>query len=120
MRYFLILWVAPLVLFWGWFGLSAYDLNFGSVYLSRELHDIVMAVYAKTLGIEADAIPQLFASASITDSVLVGAIIAYRWRARWWPRLRGFVEAQIARHRPDYGQSPTPTSAPSDPMRPGG
>jgi Family of unknown function (DUF6105) len=116
MRYFLILWFAPLLLFWGWFALSANDLNFGSIYLSRQLHDIVMAVYAKTLGVEADTIPQMIASATIIDSALVGAIAAFRWRSRWWPRFRGMIEKQFSRDRqPDMTRG-----APSDPVHPEG
>ena len=116
MRYFLILWFAPLLLFWGWFALSANDLNFGSIFLSRQLHDVVMAVYAQTLGVEADTIPRMFASASIIDSTLVGAIVAFRWRERWWPQFRAFAERQFARNaRPEMT-----TDAPSDPVHPEG
>ncbi len=38
MRYLFWLWFMPLSLFWGWFGLSYYDMNFGMLFLRRELH----------------------------------------------------------------------------------
>jgi hypothetical protein len=33
MRYLFWLWFMPLSLFWGWFGLSYYDVNFGMLFL---------------------------------------------------------------------------------------
>ncbi len=37
MRFLFWFWLTPLVLFWGWFGLSYYDINFGLLFLRREL-----------------------------------------------------------------------------------
>lgn len=85
MRYLLILWVVPMVLFWGWYGFSAYDINFGTIFLSRDLHDLVFEIYGRTLGVGPEAIPPLIASATVIDSAIIGAIVAFRWRSRWWP-----------------------------------
>ena len=38
MRYIIALWALPLVIFWGWFGLSYFDMNFGYVMLTRQVH----------------------------------------------------------------------------------
>ncbi len=86
MRTLLALWVAPLVLFWGWYFLSLNDMNFGYVMLSRQLHDLVFELYGEMLGIDPAIIPGMVAKACIFDSFLVAAIVAYRRRrtiARW-------------------------------------
>lgn len=88
MRYLLILWAVPLALFWSWYALSVNDLNFGSIYLSRQLHDMVFAVYAQTLGVAPETIPPMIAWACIVDTGIIGAIAAFRWRAAWWPQTR--------------------------------
>ena len=88
MRYILILWAVPLALFWGWYALSVNDLNFGSIYLSRQLHDAVFAVYGQTLGVAPETIPPMLAWACIVDTGIIGAIAAFRWRAAWWPQTR--------------------------------
>jgi hypothetical protein len=86
MRTLLALWVAPLVLFWGWYFLSLNDMNFGYVMLSRQLHDLVFELYGEMLGIDPAIIPGMVAKACIFDSFLVTGIVAYRYRrriARW-------------------------------------
>jgi Family of unknown function (DUF6105) len=90
MRYVIILWVAPLLLFWGWFGLSFYDINFGYVILSRQLHDLVFKLYGEILGIDPDTIPLLLVRACIFDAFLLGAILAFRRRRQIaeWMRAR--------------------------------
>lgn len=80
MKYVLIAWAAPLALFWGWFFLSANDINFGSIYLSRGLHDLVFELYGNILGIEPATIPWLVAKACIFDTFLLLAIWAFRRR----------------------------------------
>lgn len=87
MRYLLALWLAPLFLFWGWFGLSYYDMNFGYVLLTRQAHDIIFELYGEILGIDPDIIPSMLIKACIFDSFLVAAIVAFRRRRRigeWW------------------------------------
>lgn len=87
MKYFLLLFVLPMTLFWGWFGLSYYDINFGTVALSRELHDMVFGIYANILGVSYETIVSGFIKACIFDTILISAILAYRRRAKikaWW------------------------------------
>ena len=87
MRYVLILWAAPLALFWGWFFLSLNDMNFGYVMLSRQLHDLVFQLYGEILGIDPAAIPGMVAKACVLDSLFLFAILAFRRRkaiAAWY------------------------------------
>jgi len=91
MRTLFILWAAPLGLFWGWFFLSANDINFGSVYLSQELHELVFKVYGQMLGLDPATIPWLVAKACILDTLLILAIWAFRRRTAiraWWAGFR--------------------------------
>jgi hypothetical protein len=80
MRYLIALWVAPLVVFWGWYFLSLNDINFGYVMLSRQLHDLVFQLYGEMLGIDPATIPGLLAKACVFDTFLVGCLIAFRRR----------------------------------------
>mgnify|MGYP001301482982 CR=1 FL=1 len=82
MRTLLLLWAAPLVLFWGWFFLSLNDISFGYVMLSRQLHDLVFKLYGDMLGIDPALIPGMVAKACIFDSLLVLAIWSFRRRRR--------------------------------------
>lgn len=87
MKYLLAFWATPLLLFWGWYFLSLNDINFGSIYLSRQLHDAVFGLYGQILGVDPATIPGLLADAFVFDTFLIGAIIAYRKRAtirQWW------------------------------------
>jgi hypothetical protein len=80
MRYLLVMWAAPLVLFWGWYFLSYYDINFGYVMLSRQLHDLVFELYGEMLGIDPAIIPGMIAKACVFDALIVLAIWAFRRR----------------------------------------
>ena len=102
---YFFLWFAPLAFFWGWYGLSAYDINMGMVFFSRDLHDAVFASLRKYPRCFApDKIPPMIAGASIVDSAIIGAIAAFRWRVEsWFPQARAWVVEQ-------YTQT---TSAPS-------
>lgn len=87
MRYILIFWAVPMGLFWGWYYLSFYDINLGTMFFSRLAHDFVFAVYAHYTGIEATALPGLVAKACVVDTILIFAILAFRRRKRiaeWW------------------------------------
>jgi len=94
MRYVLILWAAPLLLFWGWFGLSFYDINFGYVILSRQLHDLVFQLYGEILGIDPATIPALVAKACIFDTSILLAIFAFRRRRQ----IGGWLQARRRRY----------------------
>ncbi|PSJ61829.1 DUF6105 family protein [Kumtagia ephedrae] len=91
MRWILILWALPLAVFWGWFGLSYYDMNFGYVMLSRGLHDLVFELYGELLGLEPATIPWLLAKAFVIDTLILFGILAFRRRraiAAWIQRRR--------------------------------
>jgi hypothetical protein len=92
MRYLFWLWLTPLSLFWGWFGLSYYDINFGMVFLSRQLHDLVFTIYGNILNVDPAEIPVMFLKACIFDTFLIFGIIAFRKRRQiraWWEKRRG-------------------------------
>ena len=101
MRVLLLLWFVPLVLFWGWFALSANDWSFGYVMLSRELHDVVLGIYARTLGVDVEALPGMIAGACALDSLFIMAIAAFRWRASWLPRARELAREMFASYWQD-------------------
>lgn len=91
MRALLLLWIAPLALFWGWYFLSLNDMNFGYVMLSRQLHDLIFQLYGEMLGIDPALIPGMIAKACIFNSFLVAGIVAFRRRRQisaWWRRQR--------------------------------
>ncbi len=80
MRFLFFIWLIPAVLLSVWFGLSANNIHFGTRIFSRELHDVVMQVYAQTLGVEVHELPGLLWRAVIFDGAIIGAIIAFRKR----------------------------------------
>jgi hypothetical protein len=87
MKWFLFFWAAPLALLGGWYGLSYYDMNFGTFILSRHAHDLVFAIYGKILGLDPKAVPPLIARALVLDSLFVFALMTFRRRAKilaWW------------------------------------
>ncbi|MGN6583607.1 MAG: DUF6105 family protein [Rhizobiaceae bacterium] len=92
MRIILILWAAPVGLFWGWYFLSLNDLSFGCFILSRKVHDFVFDIYGQILGVDPAEIPGFVARACMFDAVLLTALYAFRRRrqiAAWWRRRRG-------------------------------
>ena len=44
------------------------------------MHDITFQIYAQTLGVEVSELPSLFLKALLFDSILIGAIVAFRKR----------------------------------------
>jgi len=91
MRYILLFWALPMGLFWGWYGLSYYDVNFGLLFLSRDVHDFAFAVYGGILNIDPATIPPLVAKACVVDTLLIFAIYGFRRRrdiAAWWHATR--------------------------------
>jgi hypothetical protein len=103
MRYVLALWALPLVLFWGWFGLSFYDINFGYVMLTRQVHDLVFQLYGDTLGIDPAIIPGMVAKACIIDTLIVLAIYAFRRRRQ----IGAWLKAQRERY---LGEASSPSA----------
>ena len=85
MRYLLALWFIPFALFWGWYGLSAYDIDLGSIFLSRDFHDHMFVIYGNMLGVEPTLVPGLIAGAFAVDSAILFGIAAFTSRKDWWP-----------------------------------
>jgi hypothetical protein len=87
MKWILIFWAFPLILLGGWYGLSYYDINFGLLILSRQMHDLVFQIYGQILGLPPQDIPPLVLKAIILDSLVLAAIVAFRRRkmiVAWW------------------------------------
>jgi hypothetical protein len=87
MRYILIFWGLPMGLFWGWYGLSYYDINFGYVFLSRVAHDFAFRFYGAILGVDPAIIPPLVAKACVVDTAIIFGIFGFRRRRQimaWW------------------------------------
>jgi Family of unknown function (DUF6105) len=80
MRYIVMLWALPLVLFWGWFGLSYYNMHFGYVALTRQFHDVIFELYGELLGLDPATIPWLLVRALVFDTFLLLGIWAFRRR----------------------------------------
>lgn len=78
MKWFIALWAAPMALIGSWYTLSYYDLNFGTRFLSRDLHDLVFIVYGNLLGIAPEAVPPLVMKAILVDTALVVGILVLR------------------------------------------
>ena len=116
MKVFLILWIIPIALLGGWYGLSYYDINFGLRILTRDLHDLVFTIYGNLLGIPPETIPPLVLKAIILDTFLVvGLIVLKRRRKQIWAAMRRFFgwtedgEAAIeagATAEPRYSSAP--------------
>lgn len=106
MRYLLIFWALPTSVFWGWYFLSLNDMNFGYLFLSRDVHDLAFQLYGNILGIDPALIPGLVGRACIVDTFLIAAIIAFRnrgpliaWGRARWERYRAEKSAPAVRSR---------------------
>jgi len=96
MRWVFVAWAVPMGLFWGWFTLSYYDMNFGYVMLTRQIHDLFFQLYGDALGIDPATIPPMVAKACILDTLLILGIWAFRrrreiagWTRAKWQRYSG-------------------------------
>lgn len=89
MRYILLFWAAPMSFIWGWYFLSLNDINMGTTFFSRQLHDLVFTIYGNILGMDPDAIPALLARTCLFDTALIFGILAFRKRRaiRDWARI---------------------------------
>lgn len=99
MRYILMFWAVPMGLFWGWFGLSYYDMNFGWLILSRVVHDFAFQFYGDLIGIDPATIPPLVARACVVDTGIIFGIFAWRRRAdirSWWDARRSAITQNAA------------------------
>ncbi|MFI0846233.1 DUF6105 family protein [Mesorhizobium sp. IMUNJ 23232] len=103
MRYILTIWALPLVIFWGWFGLSYYDVNFGYLMLSRQIHDIYFQLAGQIMGVDPASVPWFIAKACLFDTLILLAIWAFRRRRE--------LASWLRRQRERYsGQAPAPDS----------
>ena len=87
MRYILTFWGAPMTFIWGWYFLSLYDINFGTMFFSYEFQQLVMNIYGEILGVDPASIPGLLARACILDTVLILSLYALKRRKdikAWW------------------------------------
>lgn len=87
MKWFLVLWAAPVGSLIAWYGLSYHDISLGFFMLTRETHDLVFQIYGNVLGIAPESIPPLVARALVVDTFIVLGIVAFRKRREiraWW------------------------------------
>jgi hypothetical protein len=82
MKWVLFFWAMPIVVLGGWYTLSYYDINFGYIMLSRQMHDLVFQIYGNALGLPPAIIPGLVMKAVVIDSLVLFAVLAYRRRAK--------------------------------------
>ncbi len=109
MKWFLILWFVPVVLLGSWYGLSYHDMNFGFTMLSRQVHDLVFQIYGNILGIEPETIPPLVFKAVAIDSLLVLAIVMFRYRKaiiKWVRSKRAQYAGQPAENEESLSSAP--------------
>ena len=104
MKYVFTAWASPLVFFWGWYFLSFHDINFGTVYLTRQLHDLVFKLCGAMLNIDPAQIPWMIAEACIFDTFIVLAIWAFR-------RRRELYAWGIERYERHFGMGALPALA---------
>lgn len=103
MRYVLGVWALPLVIFWGWFGLSYYDINFGYLMLSRQVHDLYFQLCGQILGMEPASVPWLILKALVFDTMVLMSIWAFRRRRE--------IATWVRRRRERYAR---PSSSPAE------
>jgi hypothetical protein len=94
MRILIILWAFPLIFFWGWYGLSYFDINFGIAFLNRHTHNVIFALYGQILGMPASEVPFALVKIFAFDSMLVLALAAWRWRKDWYPQTKEWLLTQ--------------------------
>lgn len=97
MRYIIGFWAVPMGFFWGWYFLSLNDINMGTSFFSRQLHDLVFTIYGNILGMDPAVIPGRVAKACVFDTFLIFGIVAFRKRQAiiaWIKSLK--ADAQIA------------------------
>lgn len=105
LRYLVIFFVVPIGLFWTWYGLSYFDINFGLLVFSRFFHDIYFAQAGEIIGVEPGTVPLLIFEACAIDLAAILAIWAFRRRREiraWWSE-RKTPELTSS---PEAGQAP--------------
>lgn len=87
MRWVFAVWAFPMVVIWGWYFLSYYDINFGWIMLTRQVHELVFEIYGNQLGVDPKLVPWLVAEVCIIDTLVIVAIWVFRRRrniAAWF------------------------------------
>lgn len=108
MRWVFAAWALPMGIFWGWYFLSYYDMNFGYVMLTRDAHDLLFQLYGQMLGVEPASIAPLVAKASVLDTLLILAIWAFRRRkdiAAWFASRRASIAERSLRRVREAGRA---------------
>ena len=95
MRWVLILWAAPMGIFWGWYFLSLNDVNFGILMMSRQFHDLFFQLYGDIIGVDPATIPPLVAKTCVLDTLLLMGIWGFRRRRE----LLAWGRGALARYR---------------------
>ncbi len=103
MRWVIAAWALPMGIFWGWYFLSLYDINFGYIMLTKEVHDLFFQLYGDAIGIDPKTIPPVVAKACILDTFLILGIWAFRRRVP----LTGWLRAKWQRYS---GVHPSPSA----------
>lgn len=81
MKWLLIFWAVPLALLGSWYTLSYYDVSFGTMLLSRDMHDLVFVIYGQALGMAPEDVPPLVLKAIVVDTALVAGLIMLKRRS---------------------------------------
>lgn len=103
MRSLLIFWGLPLGFFWSWYYLSMHDINFGTMFYSRLMHDTMFEIYGNILQVEPSAVPFIIAKVCVVDTLLLLGIVAFRRRKRiraWWEERRAASQASALQEEP--------------------
>lgn len=89
MKWLLVFWAGPIFFLGSWYGLSYYDISFGTFFYSRDMHDLVFQIYGQVLGIPPEQVPPLVLKAVIVDTIIVFGLIGLRRHRElqaWWSR----------------------------------
>lgn len=108
MRWVFAAWALPMGVFWGWYFLSYYDMNFGYVMLTRQAHDLLFQLYGQMLGVEPATIPPLVAKACVLDTLVILSIWAFRRRkaiAAWFEPRRAISSERTLRRVREAGRA---------------
>lgn len=118
MRYVLIFWALPVGFLGAWYALSYNDINFGTIFLSRALHDAVFQLYGDMLGVAPETIPWLILKALVFDTFLILALFAFRRRRQiraWWTARRERApREQVPPALPRPGETPVRLYSPAE------
>lgn len=75
-RYLLIFWGLPLGSFWGWYTLSYFNAGLGTIYLTRNFHDLYFELAGNILGVPPEAVPLIIAKVCVVDTLVIFGIAA--------------------------------------------